>query len=162
MGSNYCLQIERQQPWLESARPLLVQKRERLVVKILCKFTNLVSVHLCLKPISTSDATMASHIKYKFCTGEGKKKENNERKLNLMMKILQFFSNSIKFNNMGNKMRMITVFSKFLLLLSLLDSVTKRLPCYYSIVIRKNQPYVYQEELQRQPINGHDWFVRIY
>lgn len=88
-------------------------------------FTNLVRVHLGLKPISTSDATMASHIKYKFCTGEGKKKENNERKLNLMMKILQFFSNSIKFNNMANKMKMITVFSNFLLLLSLLDSVTK-------------------------------------
>lgn len=35
-------------------------------------FTNLVSVHLGLKPISTSDATMASHIKYKFCTQEGK------------------------------------------------------------------------------------------
>lgn len=42
-----------------------------------------------------------------------------------MMKILQFFSNSIKFNNMGNQMKMITVFSNFLLLLSLLDSVTK-------------------------------------
>lgn len=89
-------------------------------------FTNLVRVHLGLKPISTSDATMASHIKYKFCTrGKKKKKKNKERKLNLMMKILQFFSNSIKFNNMANKMKMITVFSNFLLLLSLLDSVTK-------------------------------------